>query len=217
MTAPTRVRGVLAGVLASALTLGMAAGCDTKGEAPEPIPTATATPAPQTEFVVGGKNYSITFPGKPTHSTEVAKRGLKLTTEVYILRTEDANFSISRVSYAGHDAPSLRAALQSAASQTGGRLTTSRTYKYRGQPAIEGTIVGTLKSDREAAVTIRYILVDNKILIGLIYVPKVKATKSTKKVRDAWLESLKFQTPPKSAGENSTESTGTETSAPLPG
>jgi hypothetical protein len=213
MTAALFVRGVLAG----ALTLGALSACDTKGEAPEALPSATPTPAPQTEFVVGGKGYSITFPGKPTHSKEEAKRGLKLTTDVYTLRTEDANFSISRVSYAGHDAPSLRSALSSAANQTGGRLTSSRTYKFRGQPAIEGTVVGSLKSDREAEVTIRYVLVDDKILIGLIYVPNVKPTKATKKVRDAFLDSLRYQTPPKSA-DSSTEAPDTDTPVgPLPG
>lgn len=192
-------RVLLGGALAGALTLGGLTACDTKGEPPEALPTATPAPTPQTAFVVGGKNYSITFPAKPTHSTEQAKRGLKLTTEVYTLRTDDANFSINRVSYAGHDAPSLREALTSAARQTGGRLTASRTFSYRGQPAIEGTIVGTLKSDREAAVTIRYILVDDKILIGVIYVPLVKPTKETKRVRDAFLDSLRYETPPKGA------------------
>ncbi|HUR74103.1 MAG TPA: hypothetical protein VMZ00_07490 [Sporichthya sp.] len=215
MTASVLARGLLAG----ALMLGLLAGCN-KGEAPAALPDLTATPTPTpgpTSFTVGGKGYSITFPGRPTHSTEQAKRGLRLTTDVYVLRTEDADFSLSRVSYAGHDAPSLRSALVSAASQTGGRLTSSRTYSYRGQPAIEGTIVGSLKSDREAAVTARYLLVDGKILIGIIYVPNVKPTRATKKVRDAFLDSLQFKTPPKespAATEDSGDSAGT---GPLPG
>jgi len=218
MTAPAPSRVALAGVLAGALTFGLVAGCTSDEPEALPIPTVSPTPEPTpSTFIVGGKGYSITFPAKPTHSKEEAKRGLKLTTDVYTLRSDDANFSISRVSYAGHDAPSLRSALTSAANQTGGRLTSSRTYKYRGQPAIEGTIVGSLKSDREAEVSIRYVLVDDKILIGLIYVPNVKPTKATKKARDAFLDSLKFVTPPKSA-DSSTEApdTGAPT-GPLPG
>lgn len=211
-------RVLLGGALAGALALSGLSACTSDEPDALPIPTVSPTPEPEpTSFTVGGKGYSITFPAKPVHSKEEAKRGLKLTTDVYILRSEDANFSISRVSYAGHDAPSLRSALTSAAQQTGGRLTSSRTYTYRGQPAIEGTIVGTLKSDREAEVTIRYFLVDGKILIGVIYVPNVKPTKATKKVRDAFLNSLTFTTPPKSA-ESSTEATAAPGgSGPLPG
>jgi hypothetical protein len=216
MTAPAVSRRVFTGALAAVLVSGLLAACDTKGEAPEALPTDTPTP-PQTEFVVGGKGYSITFPGRPTHSKEQAKRGLKLTTDVYTLRTEDANFSISRVSYAGHEAPSLRTALSSAANQTGGRLTSSKTSTYKGQPAIEGKIVGSLKSDREAEVTIRYILVDNKILIGLIYVPNVKPTKATKQARDAFLNSLTFRTPPKSAEPAEEAPEAPTDTGPLPG
>jgi hypothetical protein len=207
------VRGLLAGVL----TLGLLAACD-GGEEAAPLPTFTPeAPAEPTSVTVGGKGYSVTFPGQPKHSKEKAKRGLQLTTDVYILRTEDADFSVSRVSYAGHDSPSLRAALSSAANQTDGRLTSSRTFKYRGQPAIEGTIVGSLKSDREAEVKIRYILVDDKVLIGLIYVPNVKPTKATKKVRDDFLDSLKYETPPKSAATTEDSDDSTEVPPTLPG
>lgn len=214
MTASLLVRGLLAG----ALTLGALAGCD-DGEEAAPLPTFTPEVAPEaTSVTVGGKGYSVTFPGQPKHSKEKAKRGLALTTDVYILRTEDANFSVSRVSYAGNPSPSLRAALTSAANQTDGRLTSSRTFKYRGQPAIEGTIVGSLKSDREAEVKIRYILVDSKILIGLIYVPNVKPTKATKKVRDDFLNSLTYETPPKNAASDETDSdVSTEVPPTLPG
>lgn len=214
MTAPVLVRGLLA----AALSLGVLAGCD-DGEAAAPLPVATPEPSPEpTSYTVGGKNYSITFPGKPKQSKEEAKRGLKLTTDVYILKSEDANYSISRVSYAGHDTPSLRSALSSAASQTGGRLTSSRTFTYRGQPAIEGKIVGTLKSDRDAEVFIRYVLVDSKILIGLIYVPNVKPTKATKKAREDFLNSLRYETPPKSAASDSTDTdVSTEVPPTLPG
>lgn len=214
MTATALARGLLAG----ALTLGLLAGCG-DGEEPAALPSVTPEPSPEpTSYTVGGKNYSITFPGNPTRSKEQAKRGLKLTTDVYILRAEDANFSASRVSYAGNDAPSLRSALNSAASQTGGRLTSSRTFSYRGQPAIEGKIVGSLKSDREAEVTIRYVLVDAKILIGLIYVPNVKPTKTTRKTRDDFLNSLRYETPPPSPVPDSTDSDpSTEVPPRLPG
>ena len=203
-------------VLAGALTLGLLAGCDTKGAAPDPTPVFAPSPSPVPTYTVGGKNYSITFPGRPKHSQERAKRGLRLTTDVFTLRAPDANFSMSRVSYAGHPSPSLRAALSSAASQTRGRLVSTRTYTYRGQPAIEGTIVGALASDREARVTIRYFLVDKQVLIGLIYVPNVKQTAKTKQVRDAFLESLRFTSPPKSA-PGATESTDSGDTGPLPG
>lgn len=205
-------------VLAGTLTLGLLAGCG-GGEKPEALPSSTPAPDPTPSvYVVGGKGYSITFPEKPKHSKEEAKRGLKLTTDVYTLRTEDANFSVSRVSYAGHDVPSLRSALNSAAAQTGGRLTSSRTFTYRGEPGIQGTIKGTLKSDREAEVFIRYIVVDKKILIGLIYVPNTKPTKDTKRIRDAFLGSLKFETPKNDQAEAAEEDTGdADTGGPLPG
>ncbi len=212
MTAPVLVRGLLAG----ALTLGLLGGCG-GGEEPAALPSVTPEPSPEpTSFTVGGKNYSITFPGKPRRTKEQAKRGLKLTTDVYILRADDANYSISRVSYAGNDAPVLRSALTSAASQTGGRLTSSRTFTYRGQPAIEGSIVGSLKSDREAVVTARYILVDKQILIGLIYVPNTKPTKVTKKARDTWLNSLRYETPKTEPAESSSEADPGD-AADLPG
>lgn len=183
------VRGALAG----ALTLGLLAGCG-EGEAPEALPSITPEPSPAApaEFTAKGKNYSVVFPATPRHSKERAKSGLKLTYDVFTLRTEDADFSSSRVSYAGHGEPSLRAALNSAASQTGGRISTSRTFRYRGSPAIEGTIVGSLKSDREARVTARYILVDGKFLFGLIYRAKAKGTKESNRVRDAFFNSLRF-------------------------
>jgi hypothetical protein len=213
MTAAALARGLLAGTLA----LGLLAGCN-KGEAPAALPPATPTPTPApTSFTVGGRGYSITFPGRPKHSQEVAKRGLKLTTDVFILRADEANYSMSRVSYAGHAAPSLRSALTSAANQTGGRLTTSRTFTYRGQPAAEATIVGSLKSDREAEVVIRYILVDDKVLIGLIYVPNIKPTKETRKARDAFIDSLRFVTPKKPAATDTTTDPTTGQPGGLPG
>lgn len=217
MTASLLVR-IAKGLLAGTLALGGLAACD-DGEEAAPLPSFTPEASPEpSSYTVGGKNYSVTFPGAPKHSKEKAKRGLQLTTDVYILRTEDANFSVSRVSYAGHDSPSLRSALSSAASQTGGRLTSSRTFTYRGEPAIEGTIVGSLKSDREAEVKIRYVLVDGKILIGLIYVPNVKPTKATKKVRDDFLNSLRYETPPRSAETDASDSdVSTEVPPTLPG
>lgn len=185
-------RGLLAGVL----TLGLLAGCG-DGEEPEALPpVVTPEPSPETTepttFTAEGKGYSVVFPGEPKRSKEQAKSGLRLTYDVYTLRSEDADFSSSRVSYAGNRAPSLREALASAARQTGGRLANTRTFTYRGQPAIEGTIVGSLASDREAQVTARYVLVDGKILFGLIYRSKVKATKATKRARDGFLNSLRF-------------------------
>ena len=184
---------LLRGLLAGALTVGVLAGCG-DGEEPEalpPIETPEASPEP-TEYTAKGKNYSVVFPAEPKHTEERAKTGLKLTYDVYTLRTEDADFSSSRVSYARHGEPSLRAALNSAASQTGGRISTSRTFTYRGEPAIEGTIVGSLKSDREARVTARYVLVDGKFLFGLIYRQKAKATQESKRIRDAFFNSLRF-------------------------
>lgn len=184
---------VLRAVLAGALSLGLVAGCG-DGEEPEALPISTPEPTPEapTEFTAKGKGYSIVFPAKPRRTEEQAKSGLKLTYDVYTLRSEDADFSSSRVSYAGRGEPSLRAALNSAASQTGGRISTSRTFRYRGEPAIEGTIVGSLASDREARVTARYILVDGKFLFGLIYRQKAKATKESKRIRDAFFNSLRF-------------------------
>jgi hypothetical protein len=184
------------GLLAGALTLGLLAGCS-DGEEPEALPPAvTPEPSPETTepttFTAEGKGYSIVFPARPTRSKEQAKSGLRLTYDVYTLRSEDADFSSSRVSYAGNRAPSLREALSSAARQTGGRLASTRTFSYRGQPAVEGTIVGSLASDREAQVTARYVLVDGKILFGLIYRSKVKPSKESKRVRDAFLNSLRF-------------------------
>ena len=186
------VRGLLAG----ALTVGLLAGCS-DGEEPEALPIATPEPSPEptsTTFTARGKGYSVVFPAEPTRTREQAKTGLRLTYDVHLLRSEDADFSSSRVSYAGKGTPSLREALSSAARQTGGRLANTRTFSYRGEPAIEGTIVGSLASDREAAVTVRYVLVDDKILFGLIYRAKVKATKESKKVRDEFLNSLRFTT-----------------------
>jgi len=185
-------------LLAGALTLGPLSGCG-DGEEPEALPTVTpeaspepAEPAEPTTFTAKGKGYTVVFPARARRSTERAKTGLRLTYEVFLLRTEDADFSSSRVSYAGNPAPSLRETLSSAARQTGGRLANTRTFSYRGQPAIEGTIVGSLASDREAQVTARYVLVDGKILFGLIYRAKVKATRESKKVRDTFLNSLRF-------------------------
>ncbi len=192
-TAPAvLVRAALAG----ALTLGLLSGCGGDGEEPEALPIATPEPSPEpTEFTAKGKNYSVVFPAKPRHTEERAKTGLKLTYDVFTLRSEDADFSSSRVSYAGRGEPSLRAALNSAASQTGGRISSSRTFTYRGEPAIEGTIVGSLASDREARVTARYVLVDGKFLFGLIYRQKAKASKENKRIRDAFLNSLRFTKP----------------------
>lgn len=183
-------------LLAGALALGLLAGCS-DGEAPEARPPAvTPEASPQTTepttFTAEGKGYSVVFPARPKRSTEQAKTGLRLTYDVYTLRGEDADFSSSRVSYAGNRAPSLREALASAARQTGGRLANTRTFSYRGQPAVEGTIVGSLASDREAQVTARYVLVDGKILFGLIYRSKVKPSKESKRARDAFLNSLRF-------------------------
>ncbi|GAA0633954.1 hypothetical protein GCM10009547_42460 [Sporichthya brevicatena] len=176
-------------LLAGALLL---TGCG-EGEAPEALPSVTPEPSPtSTAFTAKGKGYSIVFPEAARNTKERAKTGLKLTYDVWTLRTENADFSSSRASYANHGKPNLRDALNSAARQTGGRITNSRTFTYRGSPAIEGTIVGALKSDREARVTARYILVDGKFLFGLIYRAKVKATAEMKQTRDAWLNSLRF-------------------------
>lgn len=189
---------LVGGLLAGTLTLGLLAGCS-DGEEPEARPVATpdasAEPSPDpsaTAFTAEGKGYSVVFPAEPRRSQEQAKTGLRLTYDVYLLRSDDADFSSSRVSYAGKGTPSLREALGAAARQTGGRLANTRTFSYRGQPAIEGTIVGSLASDREAQVTVRYVLVDGKILFGLIYRAKVKATRESKKVRDDFLNSLRF-------------------------
>lgn len=193
MSRTALVRGLLSG----ALTLGLLAGCS-DGEEPEALPIASpeASPEPPTTsaFTAAGKGYSVVFPAEPKRTTEQAKTGLRLTYDVHLLRSEDADFSSSRVSYAGKGTPSLREALSSAARQTGGRLANTRTFTYRGEPAIEGTIVGSLASDREAQVTVRYVLVDGQILIGLIYRAKVKATRESKKVRDDFLNSLRFTT-----------------------
>lgn len=192
MSRTALVRGLLAG----ALTLGLLAGCS-DGEEPEALPVTTPEVSPEptdSTFTAEGKGYSVVFPAEPKRTKEQAKTGLRLTYDVYLLRSEDADFSSSRVSYAGKGTPSLREALSSAARQTGGRLANTRTFKYRGQPAIAGTIVGSLASDREAQVTVRYVLVDGKILFGLIYRAKVKATRESKKVRDDFLNSLRFTT-----------------------
>jgi hypothetical protein len=184
---------LLRGLLAGALTLGLLAGCS-DGEEPEALPVATPEPSvePATSFTVEGKGYSVVFPAEPKRTKEQAKTGLRLTYDVHLLRSEDADFSSSRVSYAGKGTPSLRESLSSAARQTGGRLANTRTFSYRGSPAIEGTIVGSLASDREAQVTVRYVLVDRQILFGLIYRAKVKPTRQSKKVRDDFLNSLRF-------------------------
>ena len=191
MTPSPLVRGLLAGALA----LSLLAGCG-DGEEPEALPAGPPDAAPEateaTTFTAKGKGYSVVFPAQARRSTEQAKTGLRLTYDVFTLRSENADFSSSRVSYAGYRAPSLREALTSAARQTGGRLSASRTFRYRGEPAIEGTVVGSLASDREAEVTARYVLVDGKILFGLIYRSKVKPNRESSKVRDAFLNSLRF-------------------------
>lgn len=180
-------------VCAAALVLGLLAGCG-GGEKPEvaPPPAVTATPTPKAgPVVIKGSDFTVTMPGKAKKSKEQPKTRPRLTYTVWTYQSPSAAYSISRVAYPSSIAPNLSAALSAAAKQTGGQIATSRSLRYRKEPAREAAVVGALRSDKEATVFLRYVLV-GRVMYGLIFYSKEKGAKKAKQQFDDFVGSLTF-------------------------
>lgn len=183
--------------LAAALTLGLLAGCgggDEPDAAPEPTPTVTATPT-ATTAQVKGKGFTVTMPGKPKKTQEKPKSGpaRKLTYDVWTYSSEERTYSINRVAYPSSiPVPSLSSLFSTTVRTSDGKVKSSRSFRYRGEQAYEGTFTGALKSDVEATVYARYVRV-GRVVYGLVFFSESGGRKAAEKAYDAYVDSLRFQ------------------------
>lgn len=153
------------------------------GETPEPTPTPapsssdataapSATPVPA-GVLVQGDGIRFRLPGEPERLTQTGKAGsTSIKFDIYRFEGPTEVYTVTRGNYPKIGTlPTLKEALDTSADQAGGKLATSRTFKYNKMPAIEGAITGV--KDKGAAVTIfvRYVVVD-RVMYGLLFLDR---------------------------------------------
>ncbi|MGQ0629772.1 MAG: hypothetical protein ACT4P1_01925 [Sporichthyaceae bacterium] len=186
--------------LAVTLTLGLLGACGDDDDggvidevaAPTPVPSSSVTPVAPTEDPgrVNGKGFRLTMPGEPEKSTQTAGEGRsKLVVDVYTVTEGAKSWTATRAAYPKSIPITLRGALDGAATEAAGELAGVRTFRYRGEDAIEGRIDGVRVKGKEASVFARYVLV-GRVLYGLVYVDKKGGPKPTSV--KAFVDSLRF-------------------------
>ncbi len=190
-------RAALVAMLTTALAAGTLTGCGEEenpipsantdrpiGATPEPTPeasssdddepAASASPAATTPAVPGGtvvrgNGFTILLPGSPEESQANGPSGSKITFDIYRYEAGAEIYTVTRGHYPKIGTlPLLKEAIDSAADQAGGKLATSRTFKYKKMPCIEGTISGVKDKGQEVTIFARYVVVD-RVMYGLLY------------------------------------------------
>lgn len=192
---------ILRVLLTGALTAGLLAGCgdDDKSATAEldATPTASSTPSASADpddsadpggsadpsaspepgadgFLVEGEDFTVRLPGEPETSEQIGAVGkTEVTYDIYLYEADEQGYTVTRTTYPKGAPLSLRSALDAAAEQADGTLAESRTFTYRGLPAIEGTIVGAEADGKEVVVFARYVQ-SGRDLIGLIFFDRKK-------------------------------------------
>jgi hypothetical protein len=180
--------------LAAALAAGTLAGCGGNdnpipsagsdrpiGATPEPTPASSSDDAPSTGSptpttppvpggtVVRGTGFTVLLPGSPEQSTASGPSGSKITFDIYRYEAGSEIYTVTRGYYPKIGTlPLLKEAIDSAADQAGGKLATSRAFKYKKMPCIEGTISGVKDKGQEVTIFARYVVV-NRVMFGLLY------------------------------------------------
>lgn len=191
MTAGALARAALAAVLAAG-TLGGCGGNDNPipapaqdlpiGTTPVPTPSPDGTPEPSGSAVpstttppvpggtvVHGTDFTVLLPGTPEQSRANGPSGSRITFDIYRYEAGPEVYTVTRGHYPKIGTlPLLREAIDSAADQAGGKLATSRTFKYKKMPCIEGSITGVKDKGEEVTIFARYVVV-GRVMYGLLY------------------------------------------------
>lgn len=167
-----------------------AAGTPAPGASADP--SATPTPAPAaTGTVVSGNGFTVLLPGQPEQSRVNGPAGSRITFDIYRYEAGPEVYTVSRGHYPKLGTlPFLKEAIDSAADQAGGKLATSRTFKFRKMSAIEGTITGVKDKGEEVTIFARYVVV-GRVMFGLLFLDRAGSTAPTLPFR-TFAESLTF-------------------------
>lgn len=208
--------GVLAGCGGSDDPIPPAAESRPIGETPEPTPTpspdrnegddgddgddgatasatpsASATAAAEGVFVEGN-GISFRMPGQPERLSQTGGSGsTRIQFDIFRYESENEVYSVTRGHYPKIGTlPTLAEALEESADQAGGKLATSRTFKYKRMPAIEGVIAGVRDKGKEVSIFARYIVV-NRVMYGLLFLDRGGADAPPDAFR-TFVESVEF-------------------------
>lgn len=179
------------------------------GETPEPTPTpspdaegpedtasatpsATATAAVPEGVFVQGNGISFRMPGQPERLSQTGGSGsTRIQFDIFRYESENEVYSVTRGHYPKIGTlPTLAEALEESADQAGGKLATSRTFKYKRMPAIEGVIAGVKDKGKEVTIFARYIVVD-RVMYGLLFLDRGGADAPPDAFR-TFVESVEF-------------------------
>lgn len=178
------------------------------GETPEPTPTpnpedsedgedeasaapsATAT-APE-GVLVQGNGISFRMPGQPERLSQTGGSGsTRISFDIFRFEGTNEVYSVTRGHYPKVGTlPTLAEALEESADQAGGKLATSRTFKYKRMPAIEGVISGVRDKGEEVTIFARYVVVD-RVMYGLLFLDRGAADAPPDAFR-TFVESVEF-------------------------
>ena len=185
--------GVLAGCGGDDNPIPPAAESRPIGETPEPTPTATsesedsedsddsasadpsasATPGAPEGVLVQGNGITFRMPGEPERLSQTGGSGsTKIQFDIFRYEGETEVYSVTRGYYPKIGTlPTLKEAIEESADQAGGKLATSRTFKYKKMPAIEGVISGVKDKGEEVTIFARYVVVD-RVMYGLLFLDR---------------------------------------------
>ena len=156
------------------------------GETPEPMPTptpgsedasaapsASATATAPAGVLVQGNGISFRMPGEPERLSQTGGSGAtKIQFDIFRYESDAEVYSVTRGHYPKIGTlPTLKEALDESADQAGGKLATSRTFKYKKMPAIEGVIAGVKDKGKEVTIFARYVVVD-RVMYGLLFLDR---------------------------------------------
>lgn len=162
------------------------------GDAASAAPSATATATVPEGVLVQGNGISFRMPGQPERLNQTGGSG-STRIQFDIFRYEGANevYSVTRGHYPKIGTlPTLAEALEESADQAGGKLATSRTFKYKRMPAIEGVISGVKDKGKEVTIFARYVVVD-RVMYGLLFLDRGGADAPPDSFR-TFVESVEF-------------------------
>jgi hypothetical protein len=164
------------------------------GETPEPTPTAvsasedgdddengddaasaapSATPTAPGGVLVQGNGITFRMPGQPERLSQTGGSGsTRIQFDIFRYEGETEVYSVTRGYYPKIGTlPTLKEAIEESADQAGGKLATSRTFKYKKMPAIEGVISGVKDKGEEVTIFARYVVVD-RVMYGLLFLDR---------------------------------------------
>jgi hypothetical protein len=132
------------------------------------VPTATTPPVPG-GTLLRGADFTILLPGPAEESQATGPSGSRISFDIYRYEAGPEIYTVTRGYYPKIGTlPLLREAIDSAADQAKGKLATSRTFKYKKMPCIEGTITGVKDKGQEVTIFARYVVVE-RVMYGLLY------------------------------------------------